>query len=63
MHASIWFNKQCQTYLVTPKYAQSHLKDKNTCNIKTNMFRDIPIDGNETHKYYFMLDKRAILHQ
>ena len=44
--ASIWFNKQCQTYHVTPKYAQIHLKDKNICIIKTNMFRDIPIDGN-----------------
>jgi hypothetical protein len=46
MDASIWFNKQCQTYLVTPKYAQIHLKDKNTCNIKINMLRGIPIDSN-----------------
>jgi hypothetical protein len=40
MDASIWFNKQCQTYHVTPKYAQIHLKDNNTCNIETNIFRD-----------------------
>ena len=29
------------TYNVTPKYAQMHLKDNNTCNI--NIFRDTPI--------------------
>jgi len=43
MDASIWFNKQCQTYHITPKYAQIHLKDNNTCNIKTNIFRTTPI--------------------
>jgi hypothetical protein len=43
MNASIWFNEQCQTYHVTPKYVQIHLKDNNTCNIKTNIFRDTPI--------------------
>jgi len=43
MDASIWFNKQCQTYHVTPKYAQIHLKDNNTCNIPTNIFRDTPL--------------------
>ena len=41
MGASIWFNKICQTYHVTPKYAQIHLKDNNTCNI--NIFRDTPL--------------------
>ena len=43
MDASIWFNKQCQTYHVPPKYAQINLKDNNICNIKTNIFRDTPI--------------------
>jgi hypothetical protein len=41
MDASIWFNKQCQTHHVTPKYAQIHLN--NTRNIKTNIFRNTPI--------------------
>ena len=35
--------EQCQTYHITPKYAQIHLKDNNTCNIKTNIFRNTPI--------------------
>jgi len=43
MDASVWFNKQCQTCHMTPKYAQIHLKDNNICNIKTNIFRDTPI--------------------
>jgi hypothetical protein len=30
----------CQTYHVTPKYAKIHLKDNNTYNIKTNIFRN-----------------------
>jgi len=29
------------TYHVTPKHAQIHLKDNNTCNI--NIFRDTPL--------------------
>ena len=43
MVASIWFNKQCQTYHITPKHAEIHLKNNNTCNIKTNIFRDTPL--------------------
>jgi hypothetical protein len=27
VNETIWFNKQCQTHHVTPKYAQFHLKD------------------------------------
>jgi hypothetical protein len=27
VNKTIWFNKQCQTLHVTPKYAQIHLKD------------------------------------
>jgi hypothetical protein len=27
VNEAIWFNKQCQTDHVTPKYAQIHLKD------------------------------------
>ena len=34
--ASVWFNKQCQAYHVTPKYSQMHIRYNNIRNTKGN---------------------------
>ena len=33
-NASVWFKKQCKALQLTPKYAQIHIEDNNSRNIK-----------------------------
>jgi len=33
-NASVWFNKQCKALHLTPKYAQIHIEDNNSRNMK-----------------------------
>jgi predicted peptidase len=37
INASVWFNKQCKIFQLTPKYTQIYTEDNNSRNTKEEM--------------------------